>query len=53
MDPPARPLILQNGISPEVWNRYKETIRRLYMTEGRKLADVSRIMEREHGFRAT
>ncbi|KAF8248486.1 hypothetical protein K440DRAFT_493231, partial [Wilcoxina mikolae CBS 423.85] len=37
----------------EVWEIHKETIRKLYLTEGRKLQDVSLIMDRDYNFKAT
>ncbi|KAI1335358.1 Clr5 domain-containing protein [Xylariaceae sp. FL0016] len=42
-----------NWASPEDWDCYQETIRRLYLDEKRPLKDVVVIMETEYGFRAT
>ncbi|KAI0476147.1 Clr5 domain-containing protein [Xylariaceae sp. FL0804] len=42
-----------NWASPEDWDYYQETIRRLYLDEKRPLKDVVVIMETEYGFRAT
>lgn len=37
----------------EVWEPMRDTITRLYQSEGRPLQDVKRIMERDYRFHAT
>jgi hypothetical protein len=38
--------------SNEVWERHRNTITQLYVTQGKKLWQVMQIMESEHGFKA-
>jgi hypothetical protein len=37
----------------EEWNRHRDDIARLYLTENRPLKEVQQIMEAKCGFRAT
>ena len=37
----------------EEWTKHRPSIRKLYLDEKRKLADVMHIMESRHGFKAT
>lgn len=39
--------------STEMWNHYKELIRRLYLDENNKLKDVMTIMRERYGFKAS
>ena len=48
--------VTRNSLRPgsaQDWERQRETIERLYSTEGRKLREVMEMMERDYGFVAT
>lgn len=37
----------------QLWTEYKETIRRLYMDEGKTLKEIIDVMEMQHNFKAS
>jgi hypothetical protein len=39
--------------SPEVWDSYKQTIKSLYLDDGKPLKEVMDIMKQHHGFKAS
>ncbi|KAF8245690.1 TPR-like protein [Wilcoxina mikolae CBS 423.85] len=49
---PSPPPIQKEHTTQE-WNRHRETIYRLYVTEDRTLSEVRRIMQQEYNFAAT
>jgi len=58
--PPLSPLFssfhlppTRTNLTPDDWNEHRETIRRLYIIEGRTIEDVSRILKQEYNFRPT
>ncbi|KAF8533447.1 hypothetical protein BDD12DRAFT_898983 [Trichophaea hybrida] len=53
MYPPPRGSNSQQDISLEQWERHHEAIKKLYLTDGHKLPELRKIMEREYDFRAT
>lgn len=53
MDPPTRPRNPQQEITPEEWSRHSDTIKTLFLTDGKSLSAVKSIMETDHDFRAT
>ncbi|KAF8243754.1 hypothetical protein K440DRAFT_663924 [Wilcoxina mikolae CBS 423.85] len=53
MYPPPRVGNSQQDISFEQWERHREAIKNFYLTDGHKLPELRKIMERDYGFRAT
>jgi hypothetical protein len=43
----------KNFATPSDWDHQKDTIRRLYLDENKKLDEVMSIMSHSHGFNAT
>jgi hypothetical protein len=42
-----------NVITVEEWDRHKDTIKNLFVSQRHTLPELKRIMERDYGFRAT